>query len=213
MTNNFGKYPGKTIYTKDGQEVADDTADALKTLPTRSDGTTGGNLGTIKEVRVTTVIDTSDDGAFAANDVVGNDDCCTTTATYITFSGVVRANGEYGVITGAMIVSESENVTPRLTLFLSNIPITSELRSNFPNTAPDSADLAGVIPPIDFSAMQSLGTTDSWSVATPSTVGNIPIPFKCADSDDDLYGVLVTRDVFTQTNGDDMTIILLVDQY
>ena len=210
---NFRKYPGRTPYTGDGDELFDDTADAIKTLPTRPDGTTGGNVGTIKEVRVTTAIDTSDDGAFAANDVVGNDDCCTTTATFITFSEVVRANGEYGYITSALIVSESESVTPQLTLFLFNAGPTSELRSNFANTAPDSADLAKYIGKIDFPALESLGTTDSHSLASPSTVGNLPLAFKCASGSDDLFGILVTRSIFTQTDTDDMTIVLLIEQY
>jgi len=66
---------------------------------------------------------------------------------------------------------------------------------------------------IDFPALESLGTTDSTATATPSTVGNLPLAFKCAAGADDLFGILVTRVAFTQTAGDDMTVILLVEQY
>jgi hypothetical protein len=87
------------------------------------------------------------------------------------------------------------------------------LDDNAANTAPDSADLAKIVGSINFASMESLGTTDSMAIATPNTMGsNLPLPFKCAADADDLFGVLVTRTVFTQTPGDDMTIILLVER-
>jgi len=168
--------------------------------------------GTIKEVRVTKALDASA-GAYAANDVLSEDDT-NGQGTDWDFDGVGRTNGAYGLVIGAIAISESESVTPRLTLFLFNAAPTSELDDNAANTAPDAADLAKVVGRIDFPAMDSLGTTDSLAVATPNTpASNLPLPFKCASGDDALYGILVTRDAFTQTAGDDMTIILLVEQY
>lgn len=178
-------------------------------------GTTriGTVSGVLKEVRVTKALDASL-GAYAANDVVSEEDCATTGASAWTFSAVARANGEYGYIVGATIISESENVTPRLTLFLFNAaPTGCNLLDNTANTAPDSEDLAKYVGKIDISALESLGTTDSVATVTPSTVGNLPLAFKCAAAADDLFGVLVTRDVFTQTPTDDLTIVLLVEQY
>jgi len=168
--------------------------------------------GVLKEIRTSKVID-GGLGAYAANDVVSNEDCCATTAVCWTFTEVVRANGEHGYITGAIIDSESESVTPRLTLYLFNATPTSNLIDNAANTAPDCADILKYVGKIDFPALESLGTTDSTAIATPSTVGNLPLPFKCATADDNLYGILVTRDVFTQSAGDDIYITLPVEQY
>lgn len=169
--------------------------------------------GVLKEVRVTKAIDAAL-GAYAANDVISEEDCSNVgPSSDWDFLAVARANGEYGVIVGASIISESESVTPRLTLFLFNAaPTGSNLIDNAANTAPDSADLAKYVGKIDFPALESLGTTDSVSIATPSTVGNLPLAFKCAATDD-LFGILVTRDVFTQTPTDDITIVLLIEQY
>uniref|UniRef100_A0A6M3JXZ2 Uncharacterized protein n=1 Tax=viral metagenome TaxID=1070528 RepID=A0A6M3JXZ2_9ZZZZ len=167
----------------------------------------------IKEVRVTKVID-GGLGAYEANDVVSNEDCCSTTATCWTFSEVARANGAYGKIVGATIVSESEGVVPVLTLFLFNATPTSNLIDNAANTAPDCNDLAKYVGKIVFPALVSLGTTDSTSTITPSlATGNLPLAFKCASDADDLFGILVTSTIFTQTAGDDMTVILLVEQH
>ena len=172
-----------------------------------------GKVGILKEVRVTTVIQTATGGAYAANEIVGSDECTTTATAEWVFAEVGSANGAYGYIAGATVISESESITPRLTLFLFNAAPTSAVAGSAANTAPDSADLAKYIGKIDFPAMESLGTTDSTTTVSPSTVGNIPLVFKCAAAADDLHGILVTRDIFTQTDGDDMTIILTVEQY
>jgi len=167
-------------------------------------------VGRIKTIRTTKVID-GGIGAYAANDVVSNEDCCSTTATAWTFAKVAEGNGRGGYITAATVVSESESITPRLTLFLFNVLPTSNLIDNAANTAPDCADLAKYIGKIDFAALESLGTTDSTVTATPSTVGGLPLGFTCAADNDDIFGILVTRDAFTQTAGDDMTVILTVE--
>lgn len=162
------------------------------------------------EVRVTKALDASD-GAYAANDVLSESK---SSGTDWDFDAVVKENGKYGTIVGAIAISESESVTPRFRLFLFNAaPANCNLNDNAANTAPDSGDLDEVIGFIDFPAMESLGTTDSIAVATPNTPNSrLPLPFKCASDDDAIYGVLATRDAFTQTPGDDLTIILLVDK-
>jgi len=167
--------------------------------------------GSIVEVRTTKALEAA--SAYAANDVLSESDT-NGEGTDWDFDAIGRTNGAYGLVISAIAISESESVTPRLTLFLFNAPPTSELDDNAANTAPDAADMAKVVGRIDFPAMDSLGTTDSLAVATPNTpASNLPLPFKCASGDDALYGILVTRDAFTQTATDDMTIILLVEQY
>ena len=166
--------------------------------------------GVMKEVRVTKAII---GGANTAGDVL-SEATTDTTGTAWTFSAVARANGGYGYIVGAKVVSESENVTPRLTLLLFNALPTGEKDDNAPNTSPVSADRAKFIGAIEFPALHSILTTsDSWSVATPSTVGNLPLPFKCAAAADDLFGILVSVDAFTQEAGDDIEVTLIVEQY
>uniref|UniRef100_A0A6M3KTM2 Uncharacterized protein n=1 Tax=viral metagenome TaxID=1070528 RepID=A0A6M3KTM2_9ZZZZ len=184
--------------------------DALSAALSAGTNRIGTVSGVLKEVRVTKALEAA--AAYAANDVLSESDTNTHGTPWI-FSEVARTNGAYGYIRGAMAISESESVTPRLTLFLFNDTPTSELDDNATNTAPDSADLAKVVGKIDFPVMESLGTTDSFSVATLSTYGNLPLPFKCASASDDLYGILVTRDAFTQTATDNMTIVLIVEQY
>jgi hypothetical protein len=75
------------------------------------------------------------------------------------------------------------------------------------------ADLANYIGKIDFPAMEDLGTGDSEAIATPSTVGGLPLAFECASAADDLIGILVNRDAFTQVAGKEMRVVLTVEQY
>jgi len=212
MTTNQPKYPRRQITDDAGADVSDDTANAIRVM-TVTPGGVSATPTIIKEVRVTTVIQTATGGAYAANEIVGSDECTATATAEWLFAAVARENGAYGYITGATIVSESESITPRLTLFLFNAAPTSTVAGSAANTAPDAGDLAKYIGKIDFPAMESLGTTDSTATVSPSTVGNLPMVFKCAAGADDLYGILVTRDVFTQTDTDDMTIILTVEQF
>ena len=167
--------------------------------------------GTLKQVSVTKALDATG-GAYSANDVLSEDDTASA-GTAWTFAAIAREDGAAGYITKAEIISESEGVTPRITLFVFSATPTSELDDNAANTAPDSADLANYIGRIDVAALESLGTTDSNAVATPSTVGNLPLAFKCASDADDLFVIAVTRDIFTQTAGDDLTIRLTCEQF
>lgn len=169
--------------------------------------------GIIKQVRVSKVIDASI-GAYAALDVV-NDDDCSTTATVWTFPGMARTNGETGAIVGAMVFNETEGVTPRLTLRLyTTSSLSSQLTDNSLSTQ-NKADRLLFVRQIDFPAMESLCSTSDASTteSSPSTVGGLPLLYKCDDADTALYGILLTRDAFTQTATDDITIVLLVEHF
>ena len=148
--------------------------------------------------------------AYHAEDVLSES---ATTGTVWTFSTIAKVNGGTGYIVKAQAISEATAVTPRLSLYLFHTAPTSALNDHAANTALLHADLANYIGKIDFPAMEDLGTGDSESVATPSTYGNLPLAFNCATAADDLIGILVTRDVFTQVAGNDMTIKLTVEQY
>ncbi len=166
-----------------------------------------GIVGTQKTVSVTKVITTG--GAYLAEDVVSNS---TSAGTSWTFSAIARQHGASGYITKAHVISETTAIAPRFTLFVFIATPTCALNDNAANTALLHADLANYVGKIDFPGMEDLGTGDSEAVATPSTTGNLPMGFTCAAAADDLYGVLVTRDVFTQTAGDDIIVRLTVEQ-
>ncbi len=163
--------------------------------------------GALKSVSVTKALAAAT--AYDANDVISES---ASAGTDWDFSEVARRNGGGGYIVAAHVISESESVTPRLTLFLFNAAPTAALNDHAANTNPDAADLAKYVGKIDFPALESLGTTDSVATVTPNTAGNLPLAFVCASNADDLFGVLVTRDAFTQTAGDDMTIKLIIEQ-
>jgi len=168
--------------------------------------------GTLKEVRVAQVIDGSL-GAYAAGDVVGADDCCTTLAVVWEFD-VVSNNGGRGYITGALLINETENQAVQYDMILFNATPTGELRDNAANTNPVKADRSKWIGIIPFPTSIARGATVATTAqATPTTSGRLPMPFKCAATDTKIYGVLVTRTAYTQTPTDDIEITLLVEEY
>lgn len=149
--------------------------------------------------------------AYHAEDVLC-ETATNTEGTAWTFSAIAKVNGGTGYIVKAQAICETTNVTPRLTLYLFTATPTSELDDHAANTALLHADLANYVGKIDFPAMEDLGG-DSSALCTPSTSGNLPLAFECASSADDLIGILVTRDAFTNTAGNDMTVRLTVEHY
>ncbi len=150
--------------------------------------------------------------AYHAEDVL-SEDATNGVGTDWDFTTIAKVNGGTGYIVKAQAICETTAVTPRLTLFLFNTAPTSELDDHAANTALLHADLANYVGKIDFPAMEDLGTGDSESVATPSTYGNLPLAFQCATAADDLFGIVVTRDAFTNTATNDLRILLTVEQF
>ena len=136
-----------------------------------------------------------------------------TTGVPWTFAVIAKVDGGTGYIIKAQAICETTAVIPRLTLFLFSATPTSELRDHEANTALLHADLANYVGKIDFPAMEDVGTGDSETLATPSTYGNLPLAFQCASAADDLIGILVARDAFTNTATNDMTLRLTAEQY
>jgi hypothetical protein len=149
-------------------------------------------------------------GAYAAGDVVGADDCCTTLAIVWTFE-VAKAKGESFYIVGARLVNETENQVVQYDLKLFNATPTGELRDNFPNNNPIFRDADKWIGDVSFPTSVAQGATVvTHTEATPSTLGKLPKPMKCAVDDNKIYGVLVTNTVYTQTATDKIRIVLWV---
>ena len=169
-------------------------------------------MATIEGKRLVTVSTTkalASAVAYAIEDVLSEH---ATTGTDWDFDTAGKVNGGTGFIVKAQAICETTAVTPRLTLFLFNVAPTSAVNDNVANTALLHADLTKYIGKIDFPAMEDLGG-DSEAIVTPSTYGNLPLTFTCASADDALYGILVTRDAFTNTATNDMTIVLTFEQY
>ncbi len=145
--------------------------------------------------------------AYAAEDVLSEH---ATTGTVWTFAAVVPANGGKGYIVKAQVISETNDVVPQLTLFLFHTAPTSELNDNVQNTALLHADLANYVGKIEFPTLAELNG-DSEAIVTPSTAGELPLRFECASGANDLIGILVTADAFTQVATDDMTVVLTTE--
>mgnify|MGYP001563283972 CR=1 FL=1 len=164
-------------------------------------------ISRIKTVSVTKAVAAA--GNYTAEDVICEN---ATTGTCWTFTDIARQEGASGLIVKAQAICETTAQVQRLTLYVFKATPTSELRDNVGNTAPLLADLANYVGKIDFTAMEDLGGM-SESIATPSTYGNLPMAFTCAATSRSLYGILVTRDSFTnETATDDYVIRLTVEQ-
>ncbi len=169
-------------------------------------------VGVLKEVPVEQAID-GGLGAYAAGDVVGADDCCTTLAVVWEFD-VARVPGGYFHIVGARLNNDTENQAVQYDLILFNATPTGELRDNAANTNPVKADRAKWLGVIEFPTSIAKGATVATTAeATPSTLGRLPKALKCAVGDTKIYGVLVTNTAYTQTASDPIRITLMVEQY
>ncbi len=133
----------------------------------------------------------------AANDVV-SENATTGTDWDFNFGGI-------GYITKAVIIHDA-TLTDRLRLYLFSQPPTSETDDNVANTSPLTVDQGFFLGTIDFPAFGSQGTGDAFTVATPSTTGNLPLTFDSSV----IYGILVTRDGIT-TVAEALTINLTAD--
>ena len=102
------------------------------------------------------------------------------------------AFGGTGYITKA-IITHNAAITPRVSLLLFSRPPTGELDDEGTNTSPISADVPYYVGRIDFPAMGYNASGDASAIATPSTVGNLPIAFDAPT----LYGVLIAIDTTT----------------
>ncbi len=168
-----------------------------------------GFTGSLNEVTDTQAVAAG--GNYEVNDVL-----CSSASTGVVwnFANVVSRNNGNGYITKAQVTCETTAQVHRLTLFLFDATPTSELRDGITNTGPSDTDRPNYLGKIDFPALESLGAGNSDTVATPSSpTSGVPFGFTCASADRDLYGILVTRDAFTnETATDDYVITLSVEE-
>lgn len=153
-------------------------------------------------------------GAYAAGDVVGTDDCCTTLAVAWEWD-VAQAAGGYVLITAVELINETENQAVQYDLLLFNATPTGDLRDNAANDNPVKADYQKWLGKI--SLPQSIA--EGASVATYTSaypgdgVSGLPRLVKCAAAATKLYGVLLTNTVYTHAAGDKIRILLSGEAY
>lgn len=159
------------------------------------------------ETRLAKAIDASI-GAYGAKDIV-NDTDCSVTATAWEFTGMAADNGGHGEITFASLFNETENQEVRYELILFNAAPTGALEDNTTNDNPLAADRSLYIGRISLQSSIANGATVATTTeASTSTVGGLPIKYKCAADSTSLFGVLITLTVYTQTATDDIEITL-----
>ena len=145
-----------------------------------------------------------------AEDVL-NDTNCTTTAVAWEFTGMASANGGYGVIDFATIFNETENVEPRIKVVLFNAEPTGVKADLATNTNPEPEDRLLYVGTIEFPALDKVSTDiASVSYASPSTVGNLPLFYKCASGSTSLFAIIVALDAFTHTATDDIEVVFQI---
>jgi hypothetical protein len=165
-------------------------------------------IGRVKMVSVTKAVAAA--GNYSAEDVISEH---ATTGTAWIFTDIARQEGASGYITRAQALCETTGQVQRLTLYVFKALPTCVLNDNVASTCVLHADAGNYIGRIDFPALEDLGG-DSEAVCTPSTTGNLPLAFTCAATSRTLWGVLVTRDAFTnETATDDYIIRITCEQY
>ncbi len=164
------------------------------------------NMRLHPEVSVTKALAAA--GAYAAEDVLSES---ATIGTAWEFADIVPARNVSARIVKAVVISETTAIVPALTLYLFTVTPTSAVNDNIQNTALIHADLANFIGKIDFPILEDLGG-DSEALVTPSLVlGNLPLAFRVTGVTTSIFGILVTRDAFTQVATRDMTVKLTAE--
>ena len=111
-------------------------------------------IGATKEVSVEKTRP-SDTTAYAAEDVISES---TSAGTTWKFADVVYSDGAGGVIVKAVVQCDDTDITPKVTLYLTNVTPTGELDDNKANTNPvyatESDNYQGRL---DFPALDDLG--------------------------------------------------------
>lgn len=149
-------------------------------------------------------------GAYTPEDVVSES---TSAGTSWGFGGMAKSNGGGGYITQGLITAQTTNIASWFSLFLFTRPPTCELQDAAANTAPLLADRHIYVGRIDFPACDDIGTGMSETIATPSTVGKLPMAFVCDGESADLYGVLAIRNGLDLADLTVLRITLTVEQY
>ena len=123
----------------------------------------------------------------------------------------VSENGGSGYITKAQVHTEVEAQSERIAIQVFTKPVTSTMADDAAAVSPNPTDEPYFEDEIAMPALSARGD-GSYSVATPSTVGNIPIAFTCEPNSRDLFLKPITVDATTHTAGERMTIKIKIER-
>jgi hypothetical protein len=164
--------------------------------------------GKLAKISTTKKLPTSN--AYAVGNVVSDSE---SNGTIWSWANVVLSNAGIGEIVAASIISQATNVTPRLLLHIYSTSPTAVVNDHVASTGIPWENAASYLGTIDFPALVNVGTGASYALTTPSTYGNLPIPFNCTTSSRIIYGSVITKDAWTPVANNSVTIALIVRQY
>lgn len=145
--------------------------------------------------------------AYTNEDVISEDGSSGTTWT---FSNVVPEAGGGGKIVKAIVQCDDTNITPVLTMYLTNVTPLGVLNDNSGNTNPvyatEGDNYQGRL---DWIALADLGGPSEAQIVAADL--KLPLPFVCVAGDTSLYGVLVVRSgAHTPTSGAKFRVTLTI---
>lgn len=167
-------------------------------------------LVNIKKIRVRTAIE-ANGSAHSAGDIMADTDTTGAGKPWI-FLDAARISGGGGRIVQAAVDTQVELQTHRIALQVYTKYPTCELDDNAGAASPNPADGPYFVDEIALPALSDRGL-NSYAVATPSTVGNIPLTFVCEDGSRDLYIIAIALDATTHTATEWLDITLYIEQY
>ena len=165
--------------------------------------------GRRREVRVEKSIE-ANGSAHAAGDIMSETDTNGAGTAWV-FNNVVSKDGGSGNIIMAKANTEVESQTERIALQVYTRTPTCELDDNAAAASPNPADSPYFVDEIELPALRSRGD-NSFSAATPSTVGNIPIPFICEGDSKALHIVVIAVDATTHTATEKLAITIITEE-
>ncbi len=123
-----------------------------------------------------------------------------------------KKKGGSGYIMKAQAHTEVEAQDFRIALQVFTSPVTSTMVDNAPAVSPNPADEPFFEDEILLDPLQARGD-GSYAVATPSTVGNVPIAFTCEPGSRDLYIKPIAVDATTFTAGEKLTLKFKIERF
>ena len=153
----------------------------------------------------------ADTTQYASGDAISDS---TSAPTVLTFANVGRIDsavvGMGGLIIDALLMSSANQSTKGLfELFLFNVIVTAmEDNAAFDPTDAELRTLACAVIPFSVATVGNAASGASGNCVYEAD--NKDVPFQCATSDRDLYGVLVARNTYTPVSAERFDIHLLV---
>ena len=123
-----------------------------------------------------------------------------------------RIKGGSGYITKVQAHTEVESQTFRIAVQVFVAPVTSVLTDNSAAASPNPADEPFFEDEAELPALHGRGD-GSFTVATPSTVGNLPLAFTCEPESRALYLNVIAVDATTFTAGERLTLKFKIERY